>query len=474
MRSLATFASCAALLACASLPRTSAAPPSALTVTVEAEEEVYSFQPANNGAGPLWCSGSTSLARSGDQLFASGLETITNSKPLNNCRWTLFERGADGWHLRLADPEGRTREPCPIAAFPDGTLFLSANPTLTARDTYSGPARPEILRFPAPVGEARLSSSFERLLPVWQGEPQFSEHSYRSLAADGERGELILFQNIGYTQAEWSFRDRTGAWSAQGKLPWPDGKDYPKPQPIRVCYPNVALQSGAVHFCGVSDIVEPYPEWRAFKKQLTGQEWDYDFRRLFYTWTPTIGKEPFRPWVEIATRDKTCGWISPGDLWVAPDGAAHLVWTERALDERLREKFFPDAKQSVAINYAIVRDGKVALRKTLISTAENGTRGTPGAPRFQVTPENRLLLCYYFQGHDPSGKAVSENRLLEIGANGEPGPALPFPLKKPFTAYFTATPRAGSPRSWTLEMLGTRDHDPNTISYARIRVRPAQ
>ena len=64
-----------------------------------------------------------------------------------------------------------------------------------------------------------------------------------------------------------------------------------------------------MHFCGVSDIVEPYPEWRAYKKQLTGKEWDYDFRRLFYTWTPDITREKFRHWVEVASRDKTCGWI---------------------------------------------------------------------------------------------------------------------------------------------------------------------
>jgi hypothetical protein len=68
-----------------------------------------------------------------------------------------------------------------------------------------------------------------------------------------------------------------------------------------------------VYFCGVSDIVEPYPEWRAFKKELTGQGWDYDFRRLFYTWTPDITRARFRPWVEIASRDKTGGWLFPAD-----------------------------------------------------------------------------------------------------------------------------------------------------------------
>ena len=55
-------------------------------------------------------------------------------------------------------------------------------------------------------------------------------------------GELILFQNIGYTHAEWTFRDRTGKWSAQGHLKWPWGAEYDKHEPIRVCYPNVALR----------------------------------------------------------------------------------------------------------------------------------------------------------------------------------------------------------------------------------------
>jgi hypothetical protein len=57
--------------------------------------------------------------------------------------------------------------------------------------------------------------------------------------------------------------------------------------------------------------------------------------------------------------------MSPGDLWVGPDGAVHLLWVERALDDRLREKFFPDARQSHSINYAVVRDGKVAALATL-------------------------------------------------------------------------------------------------------------
>jgi hypothetical protein len=437
-----------------------------LRPVVEAEEDIYSYTNADNGAGPLWCHGSTCLVRIGDKVFASGLETLPNVKRLNNCRWTLYQRGDRGWQLQRSDPTGRTREPSPLAGFPDGRLFLSANPTLTPEGTYSGPARPEILQFSANNPKA----AFERLLPVWDGHPEFTEHSYRSFAADGPGRELILFNNIGYTHAEWSFRDHAGKWVSQGRLRWPDGVEYPKPEPIRVCYPNVQLKGRAVHFCGVSDIVEPYPEWRSYKKQLTGNEWDYDFRRLFYTWTPDITREKFRPWVEVASRDKTCGWVSPGDLWLAPDSAVHLVWTERALDERLRAKFFPNARQSHTINYANVREGEVLLRRTL-TLAEEGKPGWVGStPRFHVTPDNRLFVIYYASGTAADGKAISENRLIEIHPGGEVGAPVKVPFEKPFTAYFTASVRGGSPPARTLELLGQRAGVPLTMSYARVRL----
>jgi hypothetical protein len=441
--------------------------PATLRPVVEAEEEVYRFEPANNGAGPLWCHGSTCLVRDGNDVVASGLETLKHVKPMNNCRWLLLRRTEQGWQFQQADKSGRTREPCPLACFPGGPLFLSSNPTLlTDPNAYSGPARPEMLQF----NLADLKGPYQTLLPKWEGTPAFSEHSYRSLAADGPNRELILFQNIGYTHAEWSFRDRSGAWSAAGRLVWPWGAEYPKPEPIRVCYPNVALKGRAVYFCGVSDIVEPYPEWRAHKKQITGQNWDYDFRRLFFTWTPDVTREKFRPWVEVASRDKTCGWIFPGDLWVSPEGEVHLLWLERALDERLRAKFFPQSKQSHALNYAVVRDGKVVLRRTLVEAVEGRAGETAAAGRFHVTPDNRFLVVAYVHGTSAGGKGVSENRILEIGPDGRIKNQAAIPLKHPMSAYFTATVRAGSAPSTILDLLGNRTAGPTAISYARIRL----
>ena len=442
--------------------------PATLQPVVEIEEDVYTYEPAKNGAGPMWCSGSTCLVRIGEDVFASGLETLGDQKPLNNCRWLLFKRGEAGWQRLCADTKGRTREPCPIAAFGDGRLFLSANPTLAAPGAYGGPARPEILEFPAPGAQA----GFETHLPVWEGSPAFTEHSYRSFAADGTNRELILFQNIGYNHAEWTFRGRDGRWAARGRIVWPWGAEYDKPQPVRICYPNVALSGRAVHFCGVSDIVEPYALWREHKQKLTGRKWDYDFRRLFYTCSPDITTGGFGEWVEIASRDKTCGWIRPGDLWVDAKGGAHLLWRERAIDERLRARFFPDAKQSHALNYAVVQQGKVLLRRTLVEAREGQSRVVPGAGRFHATPDGRLFVLYYVSGPDARGKSVSENRLVEILPGGQTGQHVRVPLKFPFPSYFTATVRGGSPASAVLDILGLRAGTANTISYARIRLWP--
>ena len=438
-----------------------------LAPVVELEEDVYTYTNANNGAGPMWCHGSTCLVRSGKHLFASGLETVWDAQPLNNCRWMLFERTDHGWERVRLDTDGRTREPAPMAAFPNDRVFLSVNPTLgQAPEPNGGPARPEVLEFKA--SDPSLTPA--TLLPVWQGSPKFTEHSYRSFAADGPGKELILFQNIGYTHAEWSFRNRSGRWIAQGQSKWPWGAEYDKPEPIRVCYPNVALVDRGVYFCGVSDVIEPYQAWRDFKRQLTGRQWDYDFRRLFLTWTPDITRKPFGKWLELASRDRTCGWISPGDLYVSPKGDVHVLWTERALDERLRAKFFPEAKQSESLLYVMVRDGIVVHRQTIEESVE-GKPGIAGSgARFQVTPDRRLFVTYFASGTDANGKHVSENRVREILRDGTLTESARLPLQRPFPTYFTTTVRGGSPPSRTLEMLGPREGTGTTISYARVRL----
>ena len=452
-------------IAGAILPGNVLAAEPALRAVVEAEEEVYHYEDPGNGAGPFWCFGCTCIVRSGEHVLVSGTEKIPDAKPLNNTRWLLYARTAEGWRLQQKDTTGRTREPSPLGVLPDGTVLMSVNPTLAKPDAYSGPAQPQILRFDA----RRPDKPFQTLMPAWDHQPAFTEHSYRSFAVDGAGHELILFQNIDYTHAEWAFWDRDGKWSQCGRLAWPWGADYAKPQPIRICYPSVQLRERAVYFCGVSDIVEPNPAWRDYKKQATGREWDYDFRRLFFTWAPDITSGQFKPWVEVASSEKTCGWIFPCDLWAEAGGTVHILWTERAIDTRLREKFFPGEKQSEALNYARIKEGLVIARRSILLCREDDASGPiPGRGRFHITPDGRMFVFLHASVPDATGKRIDENRLVEIRSDGTLGPFVPVPLKVPMATFFTASVRAGCAPSDTIDLLGETGQ---TIRYARVRIR---
>ncbi len=430
----------------------------------EVEEDVYTFEPFDNGAGPLWCFGNTCLVRHQGHVLASGMENVPGAKPLNNARWTLLERGNDGWRLGQRDCVERTREPSPIGVFDDGRLIMSVNPTLTTIDAKSGPAQPRVLVF-------RVESPgkpYLTMLPKWsEPEPAFTEHSYRSLAVDGKNHEIMLFQNIGYTHALWSFYDRMGEWSGCGKLSFPWGATYDEPQPIRVCYPSVALRDRAIFFCGVSDIHEPYREWAEYKLQLTGSSWDYDFRRLFFTWCPDVTKRPFADWLEVSSRDKTAGWITPWDLFLEPDGGVHTLWLERALDERLREKFFPGERQTIALNHALLRKGRVLRSGPLVSWEESSNHPVPGPGRFHVTPDNRLLIIFHLQYPKGPRTDLSGNYLMELLPDGSTSPLARIPIRSPLTSFYTATARAGCLPSNTIDLLGQLD---STIRYARISI----
>jgi hypothetical protein len=436
-----------------------------LRPVVEREEDVYHYEPADNGSGPMWCHGNTCLVRLGDDVFASGLETLRDYAPLNNCRWTLFQREPGGWQLAQADEKGRTREPCPLGCFSDGRVLMSVNPTLTTDPkAHAGPARPEILQFAA--GDAR--GAYKTLLPQWANSPRFTEHSYRSFATDGVHHELVLFQNIGYTHSCWAFLDRDERWTT-GELVWLPRED-PSKAPYgstgtRVNYPNVALKDRAVHFLGNSafDQWERMPDVGDSKRQ-----WGPRFRKLYYTWSDDIRSGEFSDWIEIDNCYTTGGWLFSCDLHVAADGDVHMLWHENPIHLGLRNDRFPDIERVWALKYAVVRRGQVLTRRTLMSGGEVGSTEIPGRARFHVMPDGRLFVVGYVHGRDQAGASVSENRLIELLPDGTSSPPIRLAMEHPLTVFFTATPRAGCAPSTTLDLLGTRAGSSQTISYARI------
>lgn len=446
-------------LACGSPhPAPGAPQPATVEPKVEVEEVVYEHAPADNGAGPLWCYGATCVVRNGEDVFVSGLETLPGLKPLNNCRWTLFHRGASGWRRVQADPVGRQREPCPLGVFDDGRLFLSTNPTLTESNAYSGPANPHLLQFSA-RDPARPGAPLQ---PVWSRNPGFSEHSYRGLGADGRRHELLVLNNHGYEEQYWAFRDRAGQWHNRGVIRYP----------IRGCYPEVALADGIGHVLAIGDVVEPVAEWRQWKFEQSKRSWDYVFRRLFYARNPGLASNQFATPLEVANVDRTGGHIQNLDLWVDRAGVAHLLYRQTTVSSAaFRDRFLPDVAITTSLELRLVKAGRVTARRTLLEGGEGAGPETPGWARFHATPDGRLFVFHHVSGRDSQGTPLDENRLLEVLPDGRAGATVRVALRHPFTSFMTATERAGCAPARALDLLGACSGRPGTeIRYARIRL----
>lgn len=174
----------------------------------------------------------------------------------------------------------------------------------------------------------------------------------------------------------------------------------------------------------------------------------------------------------------------------------HLLWYRAPINRRFRDEHFPDIKRRYAICYASLLSGKVIHRKTLVEAGEGFSGEVPAeienegrvdgqnvvtdpisTPRFQVTPDGRLFVIYYVSGIGPDSTPVSENRMLEICADGRASNPVRIPMKHALTEFFTATPRAGCEPSFTIDLLGYRKGDyglftdtPTTLSYARVHV----
>ncbi|NLF40243.1 hypothetical protein GX586_12415 [bacterium] len=474
-----------------------------LEVSVTREETLYSSRYSNNGSSPMWCFGNTCIARQGDEVFVSGYERAPDAKPMNDCRWFLMRRTAAGWERLWTDEKGRTREPSPLARLPDGRLFVSANPTLLPPTAAGGgPSRPELLEFATVDAKARPRVH----LPGWQGQPPFNQHSYRSMAADASSGEIIVFQNADYANSEWALLKADGAWSG-GKLFWPP---YAKTDlapfgatHARVNYPVVVLRNRAVHFCGVS----AYDNWDRVKavadlgigkdpnakgeSGMAGRQRGNRMRRILYSWTPRIGEKPFAEWLEIDNTFDDGGWLFATDMHVDAAGTVHLLWFRSPMLPFLRDALYKDIRRVYSLRYATLKDGRILTRRSLLEAGEgadpaiptdldqvglpyvldNGERilgDTLSTPRFHVTPDGRLFVVYYVSGMggvsgvgcrvsgEEGARDLSENRIIEIRADGAPTVPVTLPLKHPLVQFFTATPRAGNLPSWTLDLLGPR------------------
>jgi len=427
-----------------------------LRCQVEAEEVVTRYAPANNGAGPLWCYGAPLIARRGDGVFLSVIETGEKAAPLLNTRWQLWLRSADRWKLVQHEQAFCEREPCPIGISSKGPIFLSINPSVEPSGATQGRCEPQVLEFDPndPNKPARIDR------PAWADGTYFREHSYRGLAADGASGELLLLNINARTSDQFvSYRDEKGAWQAKGTIRFP----------IRACYPQVGLQGHAAHVLAIGDIVEPVELWKTLKYEKLRRDWDYVFRRLFYTWTPDIRQNSFVTPVEIDTVEETCGYILNLDLCIDASGSAHLLYLKRPFQyDFIRDTYFPGRPMGVSLEYAVVGRGQVRSHTTLAGVAEGGSGLEPSYARFHTDPQGRLYVI--LAGTTIDGRSRTFGNFISRIQGGKATPKFQrIDLKHPFRTFFTNTIRGGSMPSDTIDLFGIADDDPN-LRYARLRL----
>ena len=465
-------------------------------IEVEAEEVVYKYVNPNNGSGPFWCRGSPILVRNNEDVFVSGIETINQYQPvkdkpfsaINNLRWMLYKRESSGWKLQQADEKDRTREPSPIGILSDGRLMMSVNPTLDKDPNKEGTSnQPQILEFSANDPKA----PYKTLLPEWQGNPAFTEHSYRTFSVDRVNNEFILIQNISSLHAEWAFRHRTGNWYT-GQLQWlPRLNDPIAPyndKNLRLVYPVVVLRDKEVHFCGNAAInqwsrIHNMEDAKKFGIEdiqgLGGRIAGMRFRRIYYTWTPDITKNGFTPFLEIANSYENGESIRVEDMWVDPGGVVHLLWHKNPIYKEIRDKNFPDLKRIWSINYVQIKKGEIILKRVLLETGD-GVKVTPfndlledysiSQCRFHILPDNRLFVIFHISGKNKAGESTGENRIMEVYSNGSASMSATIPMKHPMSVFFTATPRGGSLPSKIIDLVGSSDDVRGQVQYAKIKM----
>lgn len=441
-----------------------------------AESEICTCGDANNGASPFWGFGSRNIVREGDTLFACLWETSSSVKPLCNTRWRLFRRrdGDENWTLAQAAPACNEREPCLLVRLPGKRLALSVNPGTRQSGTLADGrlawhTDPHLLLFDVKHPERAP----ERRSPQWDRAYTFSEHSYRAFAADRD-GNTFLTQQVelagDYHQA-WTYADASGSTLAAGVLRFP----------MRGCYAQIAVRGKAVWAMAISDEIEPVPEWREHKRTVTGQEWDYEFRQLFFTWTPDVTALPFSPPLTVASRDETCGLIRNLDLWLDPQGDAHLLFVERNIwHTYIRDRFFPGTPITVALKYAILHNGRIVHRATLAEAAEEfGAASAPAAKPFGMPdlvfrgPHTNWAMFHALSGgrlaaiwHQAEGTDAA-NCVQVLWP--EPGSPQRLPLAQPLSTFFPVSERAGGEPSDVMDLCGCAVA-PTSIRHAQIRL----
>lgn len=446
---------------CAGLLHLEAAPlrPSAI-----ADEIIASTTSPENGTSPMWCVGAPLVVRRNGVVWVSLQMHDSGAKPYCNTHWELWRRPETGvWAKVKQGMPASEREPCPVFLYDPETLVLSIQPKVLEREIdRSG----ETAWFCQPAlavydlkhldGEARLWP------PVFAPGAPFAQHSYRSLAVDPASRSLFLMVIDRQDIYRPTWRDAAGSWHPLAPLEFP----------VRACYPDIVMRERAAHILAIGDIKEPNRDWKDEKFRVLQREWDYVFRRLFYTWSPDLAQADLRPPLEVDSVDATAGWMFNLDLLVDARNRVHLLWVRRNFEfDFLRDRFFPGQPIVESIRHAVIENGRVVSSETLwsreVSNPRPWGRGFASG-RLHALPDGRLVAVLATETDDGTGLFLQE---LDPQAQASPA-AVRVALDRPPPGawFFTNTPRGGSAPDRHLDLLGTETRD-GVISFRYLQIR---
>ena len=430
----------------------------AIEVKLVVEETVDTVASPQNGASPFWCYGASILVRDGNELYLSLLRPDEGFEPYCNAHWELWKRDGGNWSELHRGGEAREREPCPIGLLAEGEVVLSIQPAILPKPFQDGHGdmpwvcQPGLFVIGTSEGEDE-DRVYTNLQPVFPVGSRFSQHSYRGLGVDRANRELLLMvmeQKDENYQPTWL--DRDGQWHPLPLLEFP----------VRACYPEVVLQDRAAHVLAIGDIVEPVEEWRQAKFEVLNRKWDYAFRRLFYSWSPDLETGGFVDPIEIDSVDETAGSMRNLDLFIDGNGRAHLLYLKQIHQYAfMRDRFFPGQPMTVSIEYAVVDQGRVILRRTLLtgSAEESGATDQdsmrPDFGRFHPMPDGQLGVVTSGSWRGGASRVESGLFLSLLSTEGSVEQTIRLPAERPFTGtFFTNTPRGGSDVGHHLDLIG--------------------
>ena len=405
---------------------------------VEVEEQVVVCPPARFGAVPLWAHGAPMLVRSGDNVYATICQAGEGVAPQHTIQWQLWRRDRQSWRTICSGDGHNELAPCPLVQVGDGMLYVSSNPAWQA---LSPSPMPELAVCNPVTGQkTRQGVETYPTSMFW--------YSYRGIAADPSRGEMVLM-NIAGDEYLISFRDWKGQWQPAGSLSFP----------MLSCYPQVGLNRRAVHVLAISNVPESVPQWIAAMEEARVDSGSV-YRHLYYTWTSDILVRPFSKEIELCSADKTAGYIRNLDLHVDSEGRAHVLYLKQDYENPvIRRRFFPDRTPTSELVYATILNGQVE-RQTVLMDSEG--RGAGGA--YTAKP----MRCEFARLHaDARGNlhivamvAWTGGRHMMVAplkTDGQIGQLQTLDVKEPLEVFHTATVRGGSAPSDIIDILGAND-----------------